>query len=358
MKQDSFLDAILADPEDDTPRLVCADWLEENGDAERAEFIRTQIRLAQLPPEAPNRMALAAREKMLLRKNGRRWAEPLRGLDWSWRFERGFISALQIHPFYHVTVPALARVVDLAPIRMLSIPDDCPEGDALVAAAPLMTRLRELRFEYTAFHYPGRLSDSVQTLLTSPHVAGLKKLYIVGGRNWGWLSKKSLRAIITSPSLTGLTDLTLVHDRHGLSGDLIRILARSPRKANLERLSLFDSPMNSELMRELGSSRHLTRLKRLDFRMSNWDRATWQALLDAPLFRQMERLYLYNTHVTNAEGGYLADVGESCLGREHWQPDKSLRDEILSRFGTSVVDFTSAEVEPPFWEGWEKWEDA
>ena len=41
----SFLDAILADPADDTVRLVYADWLEEHGRPERAEFIRLQVKL-------------------------------------------------------------------------------------------------------------------------------------------------------------------------------------------------------------------------------------------------------------------------------------------------------------------------
>lgn len=40
-----FLDAIRADVEDDTARLVFADWLQENGDEARAEFIRIQIEL-------------------------------------------------------------------------------------------------------------------------------------------------------------------------------------------------------------------------------------------------------------------------------------------------------------------------
>jgi hypothetical protein len=313
------------------------------------------VRLAHLPPDAPERAALADREQALLREHGRRWAEPLFGLNWKWRFGRGFIEAVQFDSFHRDSVPALERIVQVAPIRMLSIFDDAPDGEALVAAAPFLTRLRELRFEYTAFHYSGGLSDYMQQLLTSPHVSGLRKLYIVGGRNWGWLSKKALRAIITSPSLTGLTDLTLVHDCYGLADDLIRVLARSPRKANLERLSLFESSMNPELMKELGSSRHLTRLSRLDFRMCRWDRATWQALVDAPSFRQLERLYLYNTHVNSPEGTYLGDVGESCLGRELWRPDEALREAISSRFGSSVVDYSSAEVEPPCWEGWEEW---
>ena len=44
----AFLAAIVANPDDDTLRLVAADFLEENGDANRAAFIRLQIALAQL----------------------------------------------------------------------------------------------------------------------------------------------------------------------------------------------------------------------------------------------------------------------------------------------------------------------
>lgn len=42
--------AILAAPDDDTPRLVFADWLDEHGEPERAEFIRVQCELYRLGP--------------------------------------------------------------------------------------------------------------------------------------------------------------------------------------------------------------------------------------------------------------------------------------------------------------------
>ena len=42
-----FLRAICENPEDDTVRLVYADWLDENGDADRAEFIRVHCELAR-----------------------------------------------------------------------------------------------------------------------------------------------------------------------------------------------------------------------------------------------------------------------------------------------------------------------
>ena len=42
----SLLDAVLENPDDDLPRLVYADFLEEHGDATRAEFIRAQIAIS------------------------------------------------------------------------------------------------------------------------------------------------------------------------------------------------------------------------------------------------------------------------------------------------------------------------
>lgn len=41
-----FLAAIIAAPDDDRPREIFADWLEENGEPLRAELIRLQIKLA------------------------------------------------------------------------------------------------------------------------------------------------------------------------------------------------------------------------------------------------------------------------------------------------------------------------
>src|SRR5262249_22683139 len=48
-----LLDAILADPDDDSLRRVYADWLDEHGEPERAEVIRLQLALANLGPERP-----------------------------------------------------------------------------------------------------------------------------------------------------------------------------------------------------------------------------------------------------------------------------------------------------------------
>jgi uncharacterized protein (TIGR02996 family) len=53
-----YLRAVLAMPDDDGPRLCAADWWDEQGAAERAEFVRVQCELARLeaahmPLDAP-----------------------------------------------------------------------------------------------------------------------------------------------------------------------------------------------------------------------------------------------------------------------------------------------------------------
>src|SRR5688572_17928114 len=72
-EQAALWSAIRTNPEDDTPRLVYADWLQENGDEERAEFIRVQCELAKLPWQQKEtwreRGRLMARSEQLLAPN-------------------------------------------------------------------------------------------------------------------------------------------------------------------------------------------------------------------------------------------------------------------------------------------------
>jgi len=75
----AFLKAILANRDDDLPRLVFADWLDErNGprDAERAEFIRVQVELAKIPVRTfgPSEGKLELRHEKLRRREKELWA--------------------------------------------------------------------------------------------------------------------------------------------------------------------------------------------------------------------------------------------------------------------------------------------
>jgi uncharacterized protein (TIGR02996 family) len=54
--------AVIADAEDDAPRLIYADWLEEHGDPDRAAFIRNQCALFDKSPADPDYADLTERK--------------------------------------------------------------------------------------------------------------------------------------------------------------------------------------------------------------------------------------------------------------------------------------------------------
>jgi len=84
---DALLAAIRQAPDDDAPRLIYADWLDEHGQPERAEFIRVQIELAR--NESP---ALRKREAELLELNYRAFAGDFAWPVFQFRFVRGLIK--------------------------------------------------------------------------------------------------------------------------------------------------------------------------------------------------------------------------------------------------------------------------
>src|SRR6266545_3152743 len=55
---DALYAAVCAAPEDDTARLVLADWLDEHDDPHRAAFIRAQVGLAQAREADPSAAAV------------------------------------------------------------------------------------------------------------------------------------------------------------------------------------------------------------------------------------------------------------------------------------------------------------
>jgi uncharacterized protein (TIGR02996 family) len=71
----TFLQTICETPDDDAPRLVFADWLEDNGQSERAELIRTQCRRAKMDEWDDGYEDLAQREQELLEKYGKKWGK-------------------------------------------------------------------------------------------------------------------------------------------------------------------------------------------------------------------------------------------------------------------------------------------
>jgi uncharacterized protein (TIGR02996 family) len=296
----AFVEAIREDPDDDGVRLVYADWLEEHGDPDRAELIRVQITLETLAGGAEARPALIAREQALLTEHGARWAEPLKGLVWSWRFRRGFVEAVGVEgsePFAR----QLKQVIELVPLRSLTLGSQDPNARHMHAAAPFMTRLRRLQFGYPNFG--GRSRRAETTFFGRPELRGLSALYIMGDRNGSGLSEEVARAVINSPSLAGLTELTLIQDCRGLTAPSIRALAASRHMARLERLSLEQSSIDADTLRVLGHSPWLGSLKELDLGGCAMPGAAWDCLLTGPVFGQLRRLYLWNARLTGEASG-------------------------------------------------------
>src|SRR3954468_10687525 len=95
-EREALLAGVCANPDDDTPRLVFADWLQENGEEERAEFIRVQVASEQLPLSNRARQPYFVRERELLDLHEDQWRAELSDAFYGQPFIRGFVESAQI----------------------------------------------------------------------------------------------------------------------------------------------------------------------------------------------------------------------------------------------------------------------
>jgi uncharacterized protein (TIGR02996 family) len=73
--EEALLRSVIDNPDDDVPRLVIADWYEENGQQERAEFIRVQIALEGMKLSNPRYADLVTRQIQLHKLHQHDWSE-------------------------------------------------------------------------------------------------------------------------------------------------------------------------------------------------------------------------------------------------------------------------------------------
>src|SRR6478736_3270237 len=92
---EALLRAVLAAPDDDAPRLIYADWLDEHGDPARAAFIRTQIEIARRPSSQARLVQLKQAESTLLRANRDAWTAWVPGWAEARAFHRGFLEGIR-----------------------------------------------------------------------------------------------------------------------------------------------------------------------------------------------------------------------------------------------------------------------
>jgi uncharacterized protein (TIGR02996 family) len=151
-QEEAFIEDIAEHPDDDAPRLVFADWLEDHGDSSRAEFIRVQCRLARLDEDAPEREELERREKELLKENEIRWLGAKRFKRWQFRrgmleyvvlsaqdFPRKAARLFRAYPIRHIKFHSCVAVGEGSLVHVVS---DCPQ---LARISRLDVRRDELR---------------------------------------------------------------------------------------------------------------------------------------------------------------------------------------------------------------------
>jgi uncharacterized protein (TIGR02996 family) len=145
-REAAFLRAIAEEGEDNTSRLVFADWLEEQGEGPRAEFIRVQCELAS-PQLAENRRhELRVRERELLNAHRQEWCQafvlPIEDVG----FERGLIARMRLSRWEDgklldpANMPRFATLTELD-LSRLQLGDNGLEAFAGTAQFPALRKL-------------------------------------------------------------------------------------------------------------------------------------------------------------------------------------------------------------------------
>jgi uncharacterized protein (TIGR02996 family) len=261
---DAFLEAIVAEPDDDTPRLVYADWLEDHGQGARAEFIRIQIELSRLTQHEPRRQELVAREQALLVEHGEEWEGPLPRIATEWTFERGFLAGVKMPAKGFSQLPA---VLTWSPtVRHLHLAGpfkNVKPSMRTIASSPYLARLTSL---VISDGYYGIGGPAVVTLAGSEHVGGLTSLSLHNNA----MGDAALVAIAGSPHLSRLTTLSLscygFNESDYIRAEGVRALVSSRSLARMTTLRLVRCGLTDEACEVLTESSWPEGLRTLDLR--------------------------------------------------------------------------------------------
>jgi uncharacterized protein (TIGR02996 family) len=255
--QDAFREDILAHPEDDTPRLIFADWLDEHGQPERGEYIRVQIELARLDEDDPRWPELESRAMELIRQHEKKWARrETESLGGCYFWARGFVEGVEFVK-YTDFLAAAPRLFQLCPIRYLTI-------------------------EAPFFHF--------KRWSACPHLANLRGLALrrFARRKW---DADSLAQAIAPPTLAGLTELDL-NGNFYLGAPWGQALARAGHLENLTALRLAGNGIEDEGVRHLLRGKHLGKLTALDLSGNYIGPEGAAALAESPLLAGLTELGL------------------------------------------------------------------
>lgn len=310
----AFLELILKNPHEDGPRLVYADWLEENGQCDRAEFIRIQCELAQLRPDNPRRLELETRERDLLLDYRQEWRpvfdRPYVGDSFSFDFRRGFP---EIHTDIRSLVELEYQFAAGIPVPAMHVTS---ESESLaVEAAELFQRFFDFSFLDRLVSIEITLSGRLAVqLLTSQLLTGLRRLALTCFD----LSGAAAKRLAILPAMAGVVDLRL------------NVVNHSPGPHNLgNRVAL-----------GFAGSTFAPKLQKLDLSGNDIGNVGAIALARAAVLSELTYLDLGSNYIS--EEGSLALAESPHLGKIEWLnlaynlPGPRGEEMLRKRFGERV----------------------
>lgn len=206
--------AIIANSSEDTPRLVYADWLQENDRPEEAEFIRLGCWLATASPDHPDFVERQVRQEELAiwlaayapgpKLKFKAGLEVEAGAGW-WTFtRRGFPRFIEFDGTHHPGVKAiralaasLTHAFDTLPTRWLVIRYVSNEQLAELLRQPIMAQLDSLTVQFYTAVEPN--TEAACLIANAPNLKNLRGLSL--GFNW---DEAGTAALCQSKHLGGL----------------------------------------------------------------------------------------------------------------------------------------------------------
>ncbi len=315
-----FLDAIRADVDDDTPRLVFADWLQENGDEERAELIRLQCASERAPAGHPDNAERHRRIEVLFHANWDRWT---RGLPhWVRRdrfihsFIRGFIAEVSMTAArFAKDGEAVTRLTALSTVNF-------SRTNVGVFRSPLLKRVGGLYLDFVD-------SARVDALASNPHLSALRYLFVgtqsdSGGSRWTRsVNGGALDRLFANPSLVGLRQFLLKGPPHG---DVVASALAAGRFTALEQLELNRSRLSAEGLKAVVRSASAASLRGLYVAGNLIGDDGIRHMVEAPNLGRIQSLNLVNCGLTSESVRLLAD----------WPGLRTVRSLQLSRNGFPI----------------------
>lgn len=360
-KDKEFVASIVADPDDDTIRLVYADWLEEQGRQDRADFIRAQIELSTPPqPRSKTRRRnLTRMTKNLWEKHGERWHKEPGGGDekifteWGSSsnfhlWERGFFARNYVRTMKE-QLAELPELVKKAPIQYLDVADSRRADVARLIKLSILQQMKGITLFCSSFEDELKISDKeIAKLVKCPYLTRLEKLDLtqhdIGaegirlishadtmpnlcelhmyGNNWtdeglqilaesplasrlrylhvSGVTAKGVRNFVKAPALKNLK--VLKFDNADVRDSGAKAIAKSPHLFGLTELWLHMCEINDAGIIAIANSPHLTNLEYLDI-TSNWTvgHAAAVALVESPYMKGLQKLDMWRCEGLSAE---------------------------------------------------------